>query len=55
MLFLASIGETGLSHDIFFEFSPRPFEVLEVEWQLMLNFEAVTVECIVSTIALPLE
>ena len=31
-LFLASMGETGLSHDIFFfEFSLRPFEVAEVE------------------------
>jgi hypothetical protein len=31
MLFLASMGETGLSHDIFFKFSLRPFEVVEVE------------------------
>ena len=42
MLFLASMGETGLSHDIFFKFSLRPFEVVEVEWRSMLNFEAVT-------------
>ena len=27
MLFLASMGETGLSHDIFFKFSARPFKV----------------------------
>ena len=31
MLFLASMGETGLTHDIFFEFSLRPFEVVEAE------------------------
>ena len=31
MLFLASMGETGLNHDIFFEFSLRPFEVVEAE------------------------
>jgi hypothetical protein len=31
MLFLTSMGETGLSHDIFFKFSLRPFEVVEVE------------------------
>ena len=31
MLFLASMGETGLSHDIFFEFSLGPFEVVEAE------------------------
>ena len=31
MLFLVSMGKTGLSHDIFFEFSVRPFEVVEVE------------------------
>ena len=31
MLFLASMGETGLIHDIFFEFSPGPFEVVEAE------------------------
>ena len=31
MLFLAFIGETGLAHEIFFEFSLRPFEVVEVE------------------------
>ena len=30
ILFLASMGETGLSHDIFFKFSLRPFEVFEV-------------------------
>ena len=42
MLFLASMGETGLCHDIFFKFSLRPFEVVEVEWQSMLNFEAET-------------
>ena len=42
MLFLASMGETGLSHDIFFKFSLWPFEVVEVEWRSMLNFEAAT-------------
>ena len=32
MLFLASMGETGLSHDISFsKFSLGPFEVVEVE------------------------
>ena len=31
MLFLASMGKTGLSHDIFFKFSVGPFEVDEVE------------------------
>ena len=31
MLFLASMGEMGLSHDIFFKFSLGPFEVVEVE------------------------
>ena len=29
MLFLASMGKTGLTHDIFFQFSLRPFEVVE--------------------------
>ena len=31
MLFLASMGETGLYHDIFFKFSLGPFEVIEAE------------------------
>ena len=31
MLFLASMGETGLSFDIFFKFSLGPFEVVEAE------------------------
>ena len=31
MLFLASMGETELFHDIFFKFSLGPFEVVEVE------------------------
>ena len=31
MLFLASMGESGLTHDIFFEFSLGPFEVVEAE------------------------
>ena len=31
MLFLASMWETGLTHDIFFEFSLGPFEVVEAE------------------------
>ena len=38
MLFLASKGETGLSHDIFFEFSLRPFQVVEVKGRWMLKF-----------------
>ena len=29
MLFFASMGETGLCHDIFFEFSLRPFEAVQ--------------------------
>ena len=43
MLFLASMGETGLNHDIFFEFSLGPFEVVEVEGGRLVkeaNFEA---------------
>ena len=31
MLYLASMGETGLNHDIFFEFSLGPFKVVEAE------------------------
>ena len=31
MLFLVSMGKTGLSHDIFFKFSVGPFEVVEAE------------------------
>ena len=31
MLFLASMGETGLTQDIFFEFSLGPFEVVKAE------------------------
>ena len=31
MLFLASMGETGLTHDIFFKFSLGPFEVVDAE------------------------
>ena len=42
MLFLASMGKTGQSHDIFFLISLRLFEVVEVEWWSMLNFEAAT-------------
>ena len=41
MLFLSSMGETGLSHDIFLKFSLRPFEVIEVEWRSMLNFDQI--------------
>ena len=43
MLFLASMGEMGLSHDIFFKFSLRPFEVVEAEGGRLVketNFEA---------------
>ena len=31
-----------LSHDIFLKFSLGPFDFFEVEWQSILNFEAVT-------------
>ena len=31
MVFLASMGETGLPHDIFFKFLLWPFEVVEAE------------------------
>ena len=31
MVFLASMGETGLPHDIFFKISLWPFEVVEAE------------------------
>ena len=31
MLFLVSMGKTGLSHVIYFEFSLRPFEAVEAE------------------------
>ena len=31
MLFLASMGKTGLTHELFFEFSVGPFEVVEAE------------------------
>ena len=31
MPFLVSMGKTGLTHDIFFEFSLRPFEVVEAK------------------------
>ena len=31
MLFLASMGKTGLSQDIFLKFSLWPFEVIEAE------------------------
>ena len=31
MLFLASMGKTVLTHEIFFEFSVGPFEVVEAE------------------------
>ena len=43
MLFLASMGETGLTHDIFFKFSVGPFEVFEAEGGRLVkeaNFEA---------------
>ena len=38
MLFLVCMGKTGLFHDIFFEFSLRPFEVVEVEWKSASKF-----------------
>ena len=31
MLFLVSIGKTGLTHELFFEFSVGPFEVVEAK------------------------
>ena len=43
MLFLASLGKTGLTHDIFFKFSVGPFEVVEAEGGRLVkeaNFEA---------------
>ena len=43
MLFLVSLGKTGLTHDIFFEFSLGPFEVVEAEGGRLVkeaNFEA---------------
>ena len=43
MLFLASMGKTGLTHDIFFKFSVGPFEVVEAEGGRLVkeaNFEA---------------
>ena len=43
MLFLASMGETGLTHDIFLKFSLRPFEVIEAEGGCLVkeaDFEA---------------
>ena len=43
MLFLVCMGKTGLSHDIFFEFSLRPFEAVEAEGGCLVkeaNFEA---------------
>ena len=36
---LVSMEDTGLSHDIFFKFSLGPFEVIEVELHLRLNFD----------------
>ena len=45
MLLLASMGETGLTHDIFFEFSLGPFEVVEAEGGRLVkeaDFEAET-------------
>ena len=43
MLFSASMGETGLNHDIFFEFSLGPLEVVEAEGGCLVkeaDFEA---------------
>ena len=38
MLFLASMGETGLCHDIFLKFSLGPFEVnFEAEKKILLK------------------
>ena len=43
MLFLASMGETGLTHYIFFKFSLGPFEVVETVGRRLVkkaDFEA---------------
>ena len=43
LLLLASMEETGLSHDFFFKFSLRPFEVVEAEGGCLVkeaDFEA---------------
>ena len=43
MLFLASIGETGLTNDIIFDFSLEPFKVVEAEGGYLVklaDFEA---------------
>ena len=42
MIYFASMGKTGLTHDIFFKFSLRPFEVVEAEGGLVkeADFEA---------------
>ena len=43
MLFLVRMGKTRLSRDIFFEFSLRPFEVVEAEGSRLVkeaDFEA---------------
>ena len=38
MLFLAALGKTGSSHDIFFKFSLGPFESFDVKWKLHVKF-----------------
>ena len=43
MLFLAPLGKTGLTHDIFFKFSLGLFEVVEAEGGFLVkeaDFEA---------------
>ena len=52
MLFLVSMGKTGLSHDIFFEFSVGPFEVVEVEWKSRSNFWGCDLEILQSFLTL---
>ena len=48
LLLLASMGKTGLSHDIFFKFSVGPFKVIEVEWPQMVKFWSCDLEILQS-------
>ena len=51
-LFLASVGETGFSHDIFFKFSLWPFEVVEVKWKSNVEFRGCDLESLQSFLKL---
>ena len=44
MLFLVSMGKTGLSHDTFMKFSVGPFEVIEVERPQVVKFWGYDIE-----------